>query len=379
MQRYGKSGVLFSDVYFSEESLALLLQPRDELQAERKSSSIEPISKPPVEHTLESAFDVGWEEVIKDKELQEAIQQAGLTKENGFANYMMSLSAPMSAGEQEKLTDSLTSEYVVKEEDGKYVHYLKGERILAIPSDVESANEISLNAEAILYGIFVLIDILFLIAAICNVYVATAKEGFVKPLMGPKMRIFLLYISAPYYVNIFKKYYSLGKKVPMALEVIRGLFDSGQANFALSTFLDELKPLQVALAIAGMIGAMLLAVGTSGGAIIYKISLCVGALIILVVDILYFVTALGYPEPAEPPAEPEPPYPPGPPSGGCYYIGNNNTKEIHDSCNITSACQFGRIKAEHKVFYGSLQDVENATTYEGYNGCAFCMPEYNTG
>jgi len=53
------------------------------------------------------------------------------------------------------------------------------------------------------------------------------------------------------------------------------------------------------------------------------------------------------------------------------FMGNRNTLELHKS-----ACDWvAKTSPRNKVAY---QDVERALKH-GYNGCRFCLPEYNTG
>lgn len=61
------------------------------------------------------------------------------------------------------------------------------------------------------------------------------------------------------------------------------------------------------------------------------------------------------------------------------YVGNSNTHEIHDIDHITGACMFNRILDKNKVEFDSWQDVEDAIQHKGYNGCHWCMEEYDTG
>lgn len=60
------------------------------------------------------------------------------------------------------------------------------------------------------------------------------------------------------------------------------------------------------------------------------------------------------------------------------YIGNSNTKEIHDLHRITKVCNFDKIKDEHKVSFESIKEVENAINNLGYNGCWWCLSKYDT-
>jgi len=60
------------------------------------------------------------------------------------------------------------------------------------------------------------------------------------------------------------------------------------------------------------------------------------------------------------------------------YLGNNNTMEIHDLDKQTKNCQIDEILEEHKVWFNTFDDVKADIRHEGYNGCAWCMPELHT-
>lgn len=51
------------------------------------------------------------------------------------------------------------------------------------------------------------------------------------------------------------------------------------------------------------------------------------------------------------------------------YLGNSNTKEVHDLENEQTNCQIGEIKPEHRVWFETLEDAEEA----GYDPCSYCL------
>jgi hypothetical protein len=77
-------------------------------------------------------------------------------------------------------------------------------------------------------------------------------------------------------------------------------------------------------------------------------------------------------------AQPSPVTPPNN-TPSIRYVGNNNTKEIHDIENITEGCNFDRITDEHKEYFDSVEEIENAMRERGYNGCRWCLSKYDTG
>lgn len=49
------------------------------------------------------------------------------------------------------------------------------------------------------------------------------------------------------------------------------------------------------------------------------------------------------------------------------YLGNKNTKEVHDLNQKTAQCRISEIK--EAVYFSSLQEAKNA----GYDRCAHCL------
>ena len=56
------------------------------------------------------------------------------------------------------------------------------------------------------------------------------------------------------------------------------------------------------------------------------------------------------------------------------YLGNSKTREIHDLSKTTKACKIDKIKDDHKVFFGSVEEIEKARNELGYKGCKWCLP-----
>lgn len=61
----------------------------------------------------------------------------------------------------------------------------------------------------------------------------------------------------------------------------------------------------------------------------------------------------------------------GDPTAGVYFIGNENTKEIH----VPDCYWVTQMYAGNKVYFHT---IEEAIT-KGYNGCHYCLKEYDTG
>lgn len=51
------------------------------------------------------------------------------------------------------------------------------------------------------------------------------------------------------------------------------------------------------------------------------------------------------------------------------YLGNSNTKEVHNLDNEKASCQIAKIKTEHRVSFTTLAAAHAA----GYDNCAHCI------
>ena len=70
------------------------------------------------------------------------------------------------------------------------------------------------------------------------------------------------------------------------------------------------------------------------------------------------------------------------PYNGKQYVLNKNTFEVHDLIRETSSCRINEIKSDHVFNCDSYTEAEMYARmfYKGScNGCAYCMPEKNTG
>ena len=51
------------------------------------------------------------------------------------------------------------------------------------------------------------------------------------------------------------------------------------------------------------------------------------------------------------------------------YLGNSNSRELHDLENETGACQINQIRFDHRIYFGSTEQA----TGSDYDYCAFCF------
>lgn len=71
-----------------------------------------------------------------------------------------------------------------------------------------------------------------------------------------------------------------------------------------------------------------------------------------------------------------------PPYNGQQFVLNKNTLEVHDLDRETALCRIDEIKPEHVYNCDSYTSALLYSTMlfrRNCNGCAYCMPEKNTG
>lgn len=307
MRTYGKQGVSFSEEYFTEETLSWLLQPPAE-----KAAPVSEIT--PVEHTPESAYAAAWTAVMQEPELKQVAEEAGYTQEKGLAEFLEMLEAPLPEKIDEQMAAVLKVDYVSRVEDGKYVHRINGESILAIPTDIKDAATISLNIDAVFYGLFSLIDIFLIMCALCHVIVSPDKRTAANKLKGP-LRRFLIKYSNPAYIAKLREWKTKGWYGHMMVSTLATLNDTADSKSTLETILDYLTPIQIIGIVLKVAAYILLAIASGGTALGYRLATLAAMVAFFIGDFLAFIKALGLvddqpiipPPPPPPPGEPEPP------------------------------------------------------------------------
>ena len=58
------------------------------------------------------------------------------------------------------------------------------------------------------------------------------------------------------------------------------------------------------------------------------------------------------------------------------YLGNTNTKEIHEFKKMEDKCKFSEMKDEDKLWLDYGYEVILYCVRKKYNGCKWCLPEY---
>jgi len=382
LKTFGEEGVRYSDKFFTEENIAGFEKPPEEL---KKKEAKKPL---PARRSVESVYESGWQTMMKNAQLKEAIENKGITQEEGFADFVKRRTEPLPADADEILSGLIKTDYARTLEDGKFVHRLDGEVILSIPVDAKSAKAISDNADALLCFAIVMLDLVLFVFAAAGFVGAMVDKGLIaKALMTP-LQAFLYTLDQIKLVKLVDKVCACGSMVDFSVkasELICFLFQDLDEDTLSEIFTSVLEKIvsswewwEIALAVVQLIAFIFLIISTFGSSVIASVLGLIESVISLVLDVIKFIAALGYPTP-EPPGELEPPV--KPPEGVFpgYYIGNSNTLEVHNLYEVTPDCRYDEIKEDHKVKFGSFEDVYDAFQNKGYNGCAHCMPEYDNG
>ena len=286
MRAFSGQGVLFSDQHFSEETIAWLLQSPREMRAQ----ALPPAPKV-VQNTPDSAYAAAWAEMSKDPELMKAVQQAGYSQDKGLADFSKAIAAPLSNSADMQLRASLKVDYVTTVEDGKFVHRLNGEPILSIPSNLDSAAAASANAEAIMYAIFMVIDVVCIVIAAVGVSVTVQKNALAKTLQTPLQRFLRVFTTTAAAAEL-KQLEETGKKLEMIMKILTWLRGSTNLKDVFKLFLKSLSRIQIAIAVVQLIAAVLLMIATAGASLAAKILQLAAAIALFITDVVSFVLAL---------------------------------------------------------------------------------------
>lgn len=286
LKAFKVQGVRFSDQYFTEETVEWLLKSPKEPVLEAL-----PPEAPPVERSPEQAFAEAWDDISKDPELAQALGKANYSQQKGQSEFVSAIAAPLAVEADTKLVGALKVDYATKLEDGTYVHRLNGLPILMIPSSVESAPRVSANADAVLYGLFLVVDVLSIVAAAASVKVFVQKEKVAKSLQGP-LKGFLKRLFNPAAVAELKKLEEAGKKLELIRKVLGFLRGSTNLKAVLGTFLSSLSWIDKAVAVLQLIASILLLIGTGGASFAAKVISLAGAIVMFIADLVAFSRAL---------------------------------------------------------------------------------------
>jgi hypothetical protein len=283
---FRSTGIQYAPDFFTEETLALMLQPPQALTLEEM---VKGMAAPP--DTPEAAVATAWAELADDADFQKAVREKNLTEAEATATLVSGIAAPMGAAIDTTLADSLRVNYEARIENGDYVYLLDGERILSISGSMDSAPMVAANADAILYGCFLVIDVLGIVAAAASVSVAYQKSKLARSLQGP-LGGFFKKVMNPAAVRELKRLEQLGEKLELIKKVLFWLRGTTNLKTVVGTFLQSLSWIDYAVAIIQLVASVLLLIGTGGATLAAKIMQLGAAIAMFLADLVGFIRAL---------------------------------------------------------------------------------------
>lgn len=283
---FHNTGIQYAADFFAEDTIALMLQPPQALTLEEMVMGV---AAPP--DTPEAAVAAAWAELADDADFQKAISEKNLTEAQATAALVSGIAAPMGATLDTTLADTLKVNYETRVENGNYVYLLDGERILTISGSMDSAPMVAANADAILYGCFLVIDVLGIVAAAASVSVAVQKSKMAKSLQGP-LGGFFKKVMNPTAVRELKRLEQLGEKLELIKKVLFWLRGTTNLKTVVGTFLQSLSWIDYAVAIIQLVASVLLLIGTGGATMAAKIMQLGAAIAMFLADLVGFIRAL---------------------------------------------------------------------------------------
>lgn len=290
MKKYSTNGVLYSDEYFTEEIVDWLLQSPMQKVLVSKEEEL-PTHIELTEANVETAFASAWAEMSKDQEFVKTAQQHNYTADKGLSDFQAAVAAPVTSEIENWVSEALAVKYEVKFQDETFVHYLNGEQILAIPKSVDSAAVISSNAEAVMNAIFIVIDVMSVVAAAASINVSVKKDRIAKSLKGP-LKGFFKKLLNPGSVKELKRLQEAGEKIVLIQKVLAWLRGSVNLKTVLMTFFESMSRWEKAIAVLQFLASVALLLATAGASFAAKVLQLGAAIAILIADTAAFILAV---------------------------------------------------------------------------------------
>lgn len=278
-----KNGIFYSDEHFTEETIHWLFQP----SVEKIFVSLKDEPVPPM--TEAEAFSHAWMEMSKDQEFVDAVQQNNYTTDKGLSDFLASVAAPVTSDIEKRVSETLKMEYEVKIQEDAFVHYVNGEKILVIPTNIDSAAAFSSTADIAIYGVAVVFDVCSMICAIIGIPL-TNKVNMLKRLQPT-----LNHAIAELNEGIAQELKALIQRQQI-LKVIQKVLVwlRGYVTFKdiIKAFTSSLKWWEIIIACVQFVASVVCIIATEGAALAMKILQLGAAIVILSADIGGLINAI---------------------------------------------------------------------------------------
>jgi hypothetical protein len=286
MQTLGRTGISYSPDHLTDDFVKWLVEPPTQPPPELPAleAPAEPVD-------LESAFAAAWKEMNQDPQFVKEAQDRGYTFEQGLADFRRNQAAPLAAGLDGTVSHDLTVQYTVSREPDAFVHQLSGTPFLRIPYAVEGAALLSDRAQAVMYGVFVVIDVLSVVAAAAGVYITQAKEALQKSMQGLLHRFLSLFTTTANAQKL-QRLKEAGDKLGVITKVLASLRGSVNLMDVLKAFLSEQSWWKKALMVAQFAASIALLVASAGASLAAKVVQLAASIVMLLADVTFFVVAV---------------------------------------------------------------------------------------
>lgn len=291
METYQDQGILYSKDHFSEELIAELFTPPEELKPS-EAAEIPGGKEPLPEANEEAAFEHAWAEMSQDPQFVAAMAKQGYTKQKGLEDFKRAMKTVVTKASEEKVAATLTTSYERTIEGGAYVHKLAGERILVIPQDHPQALTASKTADKVLCTIFVVLDVLAIVAAAAGIYYAGQKAKLApnmeKPLFG-----FIKFIKRPNapVVREMAELTKKGKVVDAVLKVLGSLRGTTNLTTVVRGYFSSMSYFEMGVATVQLVAAVTLLIASFGSSLAVQIVALSALTVILATDVASLAVA----------------------------------------------------------------------------------------
>ncbi len=303
MIQHSTGGVSYSGDHFSSEFIDLLVQsPTGMLLGAEAPAGPDTIEL--TNDTPESAFTRAWTELTADPKFAAALESQGHNLDTALAEFNRRLAAPVPAALDHQVAGILTTTYQVRSEADGFVHYVDDKPILTIKNTVASAPLVSSHAEIALKVVFVVVDVLSVVAAIAGVVIETQKNALAKavqPSLKQVIKGFFSRSAAQEFQGLkdrlkgVKKTEETVKLIQTVLAKLRG---GASLKDVVTAFLSSQSPLEIAFDIVQLLASIALILATAGSALVAKVVQLAVAIAFLVGDAIALAVALSQPRAA---------------------------------------------------------------------------------
>jgi len=288
MESLAQTGISYSDEHLTGEFVQWLVDTTIRPQA----SIVLMSAPPPPSADLEAAVRAAWKELEEDPRFVAEAQRRNYNADQALADLRRRMEQPVTATLDQRIAAKLTLKYTVTREKRAFVHRVNGTPILMIPP---AQAAVSANARATLYAIYVVVDVLSVVAAAAGVYITQGKEALSKSLATPLQR-FLTWIGGnTAEAAELERLQKAGKKVDVIVKVLSWLRGTVNLKEVVTAFFDSLRWWEKAVTVVQFVASITVTIASFGASLTVKLVQLGAAIAVLFADVVLLVGALTKP------------------------------------------------------------------------------------